>query len=208
MRSQFLGSVVAALIGGGGLASQAFATAEEVRPRYIGLNASIHASDMNNLEFEDGFGAAVTAGGPLWRSVRGELEVARRQTGITHISIAPVTGEVKATSGLFHLIYDLPIKAGPFRPFIGMGGGVTQIRAFARGAANGHAVYLDADHIRPVWQATAGVTVKVTENYYFDFEGAYFEAQNSVLEGDFFNNHAFEAYYRAYSASVGFRRRF
>lgn len=82
------------------------------------------------------------------------------------VSGSDVSGNVQSLSGVLNVIWD--ITQGPFRPYIGVGAGITRVSSHRVGFAGfgDSGIFLDSTDIAPVFQVQGGVQYRLTKRVF------------------------------------------
>jgi outer membrane protein OmpA-like peptidoglycan-associated protein/outer membrane protein W len=147
----------------------------------------------SNVEYDNGFGGALTLGYGYTNNLRSEIELSYGQNDVDTVSGATnPSGDVSKTSGMLNLLYDFP-GMGRFTPYIGGGFGATNVALESGATFAGTRVTTDDDEWTWAAQGIAGVGYQLTENlgmfadyrYFMTGDTEFRTSQNVNVESDF-----------------------
>ncbi len=139
---------------------------------------------------DSALGASVAGGLAFPSGLRGEFEVARRETDLEQIcavSCAAINGDVTSLALMANLYYDLPLAAA-VRPYVGFGAGL------ARVSVDSSVLGVGDDDTVPGYQLAVGLGIAVAERVTLDTGYRYFatgDVEVNTIEADY-ATHNFE----------------
>ncbi len=139
------------------------------------LDGSTAAGASYSIQFDPGFVGQGAIGAYLWSSFRIEAEAAFRMADYDQATaggtkVTP-TGDLKIATGMINYFYDLDLNLGAFKPYLGAGLGVAQIKSTALTIGNLSVVEKDATEF--AYQAIIGVTYEFSRDWSIGLDGRY-----------------------------------
>jgi len=128
-----------------------------------------------SVELDPGFVIQGAIGTYLWSSFRIEAEAAFRMADYDQATaggtkVTP-TGDLKIATGMINYFYDPDLDLGAFKPYLGAGLGVAQIKSAALTIGNLTVAKKDATEF--AYQAIIGVTYEFSRDWSIGLDGRY-----------------------------------
>lgn len=178
----------------------------------------------SDIDYKNGIGVYTSLGYAYSNNWRTELEFSYRANDVRHLTgdglgfsgwpEGTLNGEVKSYSFMANLIYDLGSRANTVTPYVGVGIGLSRVKAEIDGlnpvAAFGlTTIAIDDADLNFAYQGIAGLAFRLADNLFFDVSYRYFAS----LEPDFVGTLAgsasgFETDYRSHNVFAGLRWNF
>lgn len=163
-------------------------------PQNISIVTPFNGVFYNNTSYHNGYNVGVRAGYQS-NPIRYEVEYTylTATTSSFNANFVPQTGIYGSTSGnifMANLYYDFPDMLPAISPFLGVGIGYAALenRLVSSGPAVGGA-FFGASGNAFAYQATAGLTYNVTENYAANLAYRYMATDNVSQFGEIFQAH-------------------
>lgn len=158
----------------------------------IGGYTGMQTQSVGNLELEydDGFAVGAAIGRRLHRNIRVEAEYIYRENDFDSLEGSSLAvpfqafGNLLSHSGMINGYFDMPIGAGAFVPYLGIGAGVTGIDSEVgqAGVGLGNSFITDGFDSSFAFQWMAGLSVRTLPNAELFVEYRFFEANDAQVE--------------------------